>query len=129
MDDFILDEKLKPKKKWGEMSNKEFRREWNKRAEIYIQVEEGKEIERTIKMSKENGIYTKKRTGKEPEWIKCSFGIKVDELKPNESGYVNIDICVSKDGSYFYPKINDWKPQKQENIVKFKEDETEEVPF
>ena len=64
MDDFILDEKLKPKKKWGEMSNKEFRREWNKRAEIYIQVEEGKEIERTIKMSKENGIYTKKRTGK-----------------------------------------------------------------
>ena len=86
MDDFILDEKLKPKKKWGEMTKKEFRREWNKRAEIYKQVEGVKEIERILKMSKENGIYVKRKTDKTPSWIICQFGLKISELKPNANG-------------------------------------------
>lgn len=128
MDDFILDAKLKPQKSIRTMSRKEFKKYWNDRADIYKQREEIKKIEGEIKMSKENGIYVKKKTEKTPKWIICQFGLKISELKPNENGYVNIDICTSQDGSYVYPKINDWTPnKKEENIVTFKNDE--EIPF
>ena len=119
-------------KKYSELSKKEAIKLWNYRTEIKKQVAEYNRIKENEKMSEENGIYNKKRTEKTPDWIVCQLGIKVDELKPNDKGYVNIDICKSKDGSYCYPKINEWQPTKKEekketeNIVEFID---EEVPF
>ena len=81
-------------------------------------------------MSEEkNGLYPKKRTEKTPEWIICSFGIKLDELpKPNDKGYINIDICSKSQFGGYYPKINEYKPVKkeEENIVNFGD---QEIPF
>lgn len=46
----------------------------------------------------------------------------------NNQGYLNIDICKSKDKDAWYARLNTWKPQaKDEPIVKF--DDTEEIPF
>lgn len=64
-----------------------------------------------------NGIYNSKLPKNTPEWIICKIGIKVDELpKPNEKGYINIDICKSKDG-YYYPRLNTWNPEKKEENI------------
>lgn len=44
-------------------------------------------------------------------------------------GYLNIDICKSKEKEGWYARLNTWKPTKQNNdepIVKFDE---EEIPF
>jgi hypothetical protein len=77
-----------------------------------------------------NGIYTNKLTDKTPEWIVCKIGIKVDELpKPNDKGYINIDICRAKDGR-LYAKLNDYGLKKEEeNITNANEIEVNEIPF
>lgn len=37
------------------------------------------------------------------------------------NGYVNIDICRSRDKDAWYPRLNTWKPTKK--------DDTEKIPF
>lgn len=57
----------------------------------------------------------------------------------NEKGFLNTNLCFSKDKNKFYFKLNTWKPKKkeekkeekteektEENIVKFGE---EKIPF
>lgn len=44
----------------------------------------------------------------------------------NEKGYLNTNLCKSKDKDNIYFKLNPWKPKKDENIVKFGNDE---IPF
>ncbi|MBQ2175396.1 MAG: hypothetical protein II453_10115 [Alphaproteobacteria bacterium] len=46
-------------------------------------------------------------------------------------GYLNIDICKSKDKEVWYARLNTWTPTKQNNddpIVKFDDDDME-IPF
>ena len=55
-----------------------------------------------------------KEPEKAPQWIKAKISIKVDEfiqfLQENENnGWVNIDICESKDGTKRYPVLNTYK--------------------
>jgi len=58
-----------------------------------------------------------KRNEKAPEYIIGQLSIKVEdaiaylEEKKSESGYVNIDVKLSKGGTY-YMELNTWKPTK-----------------
>lgn len=106
-----------------EFGSKEWIKEQNREADK-------RRKEKKMTEKEKNGLYPKKLTDKTPEWIVCSFGIKLDELPaPNEKGYINIDICKSQYGGY-YPKINDYKkPTNEENIVKFNDNGSNEVPF
>ena len=52
--------------------------------------------------------------------------IKVEDFEKflkanmNENGYLNIDICKSKDKDAWYARLNTWKPDKKdEEIVKW----------
>lgn len=52
----------------------------------------------------------------------------------NEKGFLNTNLCFSKDKNKFYFKLNPWKPKKkeektEENIVKFNDDGVEVIPF
>lgn len=57
------------------------------------------------------------------------LGIHKDLFKENgvKSDWFNLDILRSKKDNAPYLVINDWKPGKDENIVKF--DDSEEIPF
>ena len=125
----MLEEKLSEQsaKKSRDALRDEEQQQSRMQARIY-RYKKKKEQEMTEK--EKNGIYTSKMPQNTPDWIICNIGIKPDELpEPNEKGYINIDICRSKDG-YYYARLNDWKPEKkeEENIVKFN-DGTDEVPF
>lgn len=40
----------------------------------------------------------------------------------NEKGYLNANLCKSKDKDAYYFKLNTWKPEKKEDsIVKFED--------
>ena len=62
------------------------------------------------------GFYFK-RNEKAPEYVVGQLSVKVSdavaylEENKNESGYVNIDIKLSKGGTY-YCELNTWKPTK-----------------
>lgn len=65
--------------------------------------------------------------------------IKVDNFKKfieeNESkGYVNIDICKSRDKDSWYARLNTWKPENKEEKTVTKQDvinefDGEEIAF
>ena len=64
-----------------------------------------------------------------------SLSIKVNDFAEwayahqNENGYLNLNLCKSKDKENWYCKLNTWKPNTQE-VVKFSElGEEEEIPF
>ena len=102
-------------KNYDELTKSDAIKLWNYKAIIKEQVNEYKKVKEIEKMEEKNGIYNNKLSEKTPSWIICKIGIKVDELpKPNDKGYINIDICRSKDGSYYYPKLNDFQPKKEE---------------
>jgi hypothetical protein len=69
-----------------------------------------------------SGLYCSKPN---VEWKKVSLGVKVDafikqlnDLKSqvSDSGFINIDVCVSKDGQKLYAVLNDYKPEKQPQV-------------
>lgn len=55
-------------------------------------------------------------TSNAPEFIKGKLSINVAKFvayvqaNQNEKGYVNIDILESRDSGRLYAKLNDWKP-------------------
>lgn len=74
-------------------------------------IEEFHNIKRSIDMSKKYGIYYIRPDEKTPNWVKLKLGIKLEDfqkIKPNKNGFINIDICLSKDGSLLYPKLNEF---------------------
>ena len=60
------------------------------------------------------------------EWLKAY---------KNEQGYINIDICKSKEKENWYGKLNTWKPENKQNKTENNTDDTivkfgdEEIPF
>lgn len=83
------------------------------------------------------GLYCK--TGK-VEWKKVSIGIDVEKfakelirLKPKitERGFLNIDICESRDGTKLYAQVNDYNPNAQQKQVKSTDHspDREDLPF
>lgn len=63
-----------------------------------------------------------------------AMSIKLDKFlewakgKETEHGYINLNLCQAKTSGVWYPKLNDWKPDKQKEAVKVEEQE-EEIPF
>ena len=63
-----------------------------------------------------DGIKAKQQLFKDGKFI-FKLNIKFDKFVDsigdhiNEDGYVNLDICESKNGSW-YVKLNEWKPLK-----------------
>lgn len=99
-----------------------------------------------------NGFIFKRPNEKAPDWIKGNISIKVEEFisfleKYQYSGWVNLDLCLSKDGQKLYCQLNQWKkddkqqqtPQEQfsqsvdERINKLKEEQEpiniQNIPF
>tara|TARA_R100000541_G_scaffold46631_1_gene53740 strand:+ start:259 stop:528 length:270 start_codon:yes stop_codon:yes gene_type:complete len=59
------------------------------------------------------------------EWKKVRIGLKVETFakelvrlkdQVSEAGFLNIDICVSKDGQKLYAILDDFKPEKQTQV-------------
>ena len=73
-------------------------------------------------------FFDKPREGA-PEFVKGRVSIKVEEAiemlnqYKNDKGYVNLDLLKSKDGGKLYFTVNDWKPEKKEELT------SEDVPF
>ncbi len=70
-----------------------------------------------------NGLYCKKGN---VEWKNVSIGLKVDsfaqelirlkDVAADNNGFINIDICTSKDGTKMYAVLNDFKPVPQDSV-------------
>tara|TARA_R110001606_G_C15214458_1_gene633277 strand:+ start:44 stop:319 length:276 start_codon:yes stop_codon:yes gene_type:complete len=85
-----------------------------------------------------NGLYCKKGN---VEWKNVSIGLKVDtfaqelirlkEVAADNNGFLNIDVCTSKDGQKLYAVLNDFKPVKQEqvNSSQHSPDRDSDLPF
>lgn len=85
-----------------------------------------------------NGLYCKEGN---VEWKKVSIGVRVDvfakelirlkEVAANNNGYLNIDICTSKDGQKLYAVLNDFKPIPKEQVTatEHSPDREESLPF
>ena len=67
------------------------------------------------------GIRFITRTPNQPDFVRGKLSIKVDEFidwlnnKQSESGWVNLDILLSKQGK-IYLKHNDFQPQGSDEI-------------
>lgn len=83
------------------------------------------------------GLYCK--AGK-VEWKRVSIGIDVEKfskelirLKPKitDRGFLNVDICESRDGTRLYAQINDYNPNAVKKQVQSKEHspDREDLPF
>lgn len=68
------------------------------------------------------GLYCSKGN---QEWKKLRIGVKVatfaQELvrlkdQVSEAGFINIDVCLSKDGQKLYAVLDDYKPEKQPQV-------------
>jgi len=69
-----------------------------------------------------NGMYFSKGN---QEWKKMRIGLKVKDfanelvrLKDHvsEAGFINIDVCVSKDGQKLYAILDDFKPLEKTQV-------------
>ena len=70
-----------------------------------------------------NGLYCKKGN---VEWKNVSIGLNVEtfakelirlkDVAAENRGYLNIDICTSKDGQKLYAILNDFKPIAKEQV-------------
>lgn len=74
---------------------------------------------------------------KKPDWVKLSFSLKVEDFKEfisenvNDKGYVNIDVCESREGK-LYAALNEYKSEKKEEPrppVIDEPDNQDELPF
>ena len=85
-----------------------------------------------------NGLYCKKGN---VEWKNVSIGLNVGtfakelmrlkDVAAENKGFLNIDICTSKDGQKLYAVLNDFKPVKQEqvNASQHSPDRNTDLPF
>lgn len=85
-----------------------------------------------------NGLYCKKGN---VEWKNVSIGLNVEtfakelmrlkEVAAGNNGYLNIDICTSKDGQKLYAVLNDFKPIAREQVssVEHSPDRNDDMPF
>jgi hypothetical protein len=67
-----------------------------------------------------DGISVKEGSEKTP-WIKARFGINKKfiefyEKHKDERGWLNIDLCESKDKTKMYVELNTWKPNGQNQV-------------
>jgi len=83
------------------------------------------------------GLYCKKGN---IEWKKVSIGIKIETFaqelvrlkeQVSDKGFLNIDICVSKDGQKYYAILDDFKPVKQTQVsaANHSPDRESDLPF
>ena len=83
------------------------------------------------------GLYYKKGN---IEWKKVSIGIKIETFaqelvrlkeQVSDKGFLNIDICVSKDGQKYYAILDDFKPVKQTQVsaANHSPDRESDLPF
>lgn len=74
------------------------------------------------------------------EWKKVSIGVNVEafakeliRLKPfvTERGFINIDVCTSRDGTKLYAQVNDYNPNAKKEQVKSNDHspDREDLPF
>ena len=83
-----------------------------------------------------SGLYCNKPN---VEWKKVNIGINVEQFakelvrlkdQVTDSGFINIDICVSKDGQKLYAMLNDFKPEKQPQVSAANHSpDREDLPF
>ncbi len=64
-----------------------------------------------------SGLYINKPNEKAPDFVKGGISINVEQfnaglqdMTPDEKGYVRLQILESKDGSKWYATIDNWKP-------------------
>lgn len=70
-----------------------------------------------------SGLYCKKGN---VEWKPVTIGINVEtfakelirlkDIAAENRGFLNVDICVSKDGQKHYAVLNDFKPVPQDSV-------------
>ena len=83
-----------------------------------------------------NGLYCRKGN---VEWKQAQISIKVEDfakelirlkdVAAENKGFVNIDICTSKDGSKMYAVLNDFKPVPQEKVSASDHSPYRDLPF
>lgn len=87
-----------------------------------------------------NGLYCKKGN---VEWKNVTIGLNVEafakelirlkDVAAENRGFLNIDICTSKDGQKLYAVLNDFKPVPQESVSAAKHspdrESTADLPF
>tara|TARA_B100001059_G_C17749743_1_gene536447 strand:+ start:102 stop:371 length:270 start_codon:yes stop_codon:yes gene_type:complete len=83
-----------------------------------------------------NGLYCRKGN---VEWKQAQISIKVEdfakelirlkEVAAENKGFINIDICTSKDGSKMYAVLNDFKPVPQEKVNASDHSPDRDLPF
>ena len=83
-----------------------------------------------------NGLYCRKGN---VEWKQAQISIKVEDfakeiiglkdVAAENKGFVNIDICTSKDGSKMYAVLNDFKPVPQEKVSASDHSPDRDLPF
>lgn len=83
-----------------------------------------------------NGLYCRKGN---VEWKQAQISIKVEdfakelirlkEVAAENKGFINIDICTSKDGSKMYAVLNDFKPVPQEKVSSSDHSPDRDLPF
>lgn len=81
------------------------------------------------------GFYTKKGN---VDWKVATVGVKIDdaikELQSmkqyaNENGFLDMDICISKDGQKIYPSWNLYHAQKEQVTSAQHSPDRDSVPF
>ena len=83
-----------------------------------------------------NGLYCRKGN---VEWKQAQISIKVEdfakelirlkEVAAENKGFINIDICTSKDGSKMYAVLNDFKPVPQGKVNASDHSPDRDLPF
>jgi len=83
-----------------------------------------------------NGLYCRKGN---VEWKQAQISIKVEDfakelirlkdVAAENKGFVNIDICTSKDGSKMYAVLNDFKLVPQEKVSASDHSPDRDLPF
>lgn len=69
------------------------------------------------------GFYFKRPRAGAPDFVKGSLSMRTDDCilflneNKNESGYVNLDLLLSKNGENLYFTLNDWKPTPKEGAA------------
>lgn len=68
------------------------------------------------------GFIFKRPRENAPDFVKGSLSIKVSEAikflnQEKDTDWVNLDLLVSKDGSKLYFTLNNWKPEKKEEVA------------
>jgi len=84
------------------------------------------------------GFFVEKPRAGAPSFVKGRVSVKVPDAiaflneNANASGYVNLDLQESTDGTKLYLALNEWKPSHQEQVEETPREDgilPEEIPF